>query len=325
MYSENNLIRSKLKGFTLIELLAVIVILAIIALISVPIVLNLINDAKNESDKRSIDLYGKAIELAIARKSLIEKVPTGNYKTNGNTLTLEDNEFSFEVEYEGSKVECNLIQLNDDMSIALDDCKVNDKKIDYSYGQIYTKLEYLESTGTQYIDTNFLVNIDNYSKVRFVVDTEIIYTKRWCLDGSSNAQLNAIYMGVGYNKIYYGIGNDTSTGVEYNQNRYVFDLDVKNNKYIVTNKTTGEYAVNLDTLNINPSRFNETGLYLWLFGYSGENSKHNAKIYNSKIYKDNILVRDFIPVLDKDGVPCMYDKVEGKFYYNNGTGDFKYE
>ena len=34
------------KGFTLIELLAVIVILAIIALIAVPIVLNIIEEAK---------------------------------------------------------------------------------------------------------------------------------------------------------------------------------------------------------------------------------------------------------------------------------------
>ena len=41
------------KGFTLIELLAVIVILAIIALIATPIVLNIINDAKEESELRS--------------------------------------------------------------------------------------------------------------------------------------------------------------------------------------------------------------------------------------------------------------------------------
>ncbi len=36
----------RIKGFTLIELLAVIVILAIILLIAMPIVLNVINDAK---------------------------------------------------------------------------------------------------------------------------------------------------------------------------------------------------------------------------------------------------------------------------------------
>ena len=55
------------KGFTLIELLAVIVILAIIALIATPIILNIISDTKEESNKRSVELYGKAVEQAIAK------------------------------------------------------------------------------------------------------------------------------------------------------------------------------------------------------------------------------------------------------------------
>ena len=58
------------KGFTLIELLAVIVILAIIALIATPIILGIINNAKKESDKRSVELYVKAAELAVARENL---------------------------------------------------------------------------------------------------------------------------------------------------------------------------------------------------------------------------------------------------------------
>ena len=48
-------------------MLAVIVILAIIALIAVPIILNIIEDAKNESNKRSVELYGSAIKNAIAK------------------------------------------------------------------------------------------------------------------------------------------------------------------------------------------------------------------------------------------------------------------
>ena len=54
------------KGFTLIELLAVIVILAIIALIATPIVLSIINDTKTSSQEQSVNMYIKAVELAIA-------------------------------------------------------------------------------------------------------------------------------------------------------------------------------------------------------------------------------------------------------------------
>jgi len=60
----------KNKGFTLIELLAVIVILAIIALIATPIILGIINNAKEESNERSAELYKSAVELAVARQNL---------------------------------------------------------------------------------------------------------------------------------------------------------------------------------------------------------------------------------------------------------------
>ena len=44
-----------------------------------------------------------------------------------------------------------------------------------------------------------------------------------------------------------------------------------------------------------------------------------------KIYDNDKIVRDFIPVLDKNNKPALYDKVEGKFYYNQGNGeDFRY-
>ncbi len=58
------------KGFTLIELLAVIVILAIIALIATPIVLDIIEDSKNSSRKRSQELYVESLNQAVARKQL---------------------------------------------------------------------------------------------------------------------------------------------------------------------------------------------------------------------------------------------------------------
>ena len=61
------------KGFTLIELLAVIVILAIIALIAAPIILNIIGNAKDESNERSKELYLRAVNQAIAARNLTEE------------------------------------------------------------------------------------------------------------------------------------------------------------------------------------------------------------------------------------------------------------
>jgi len=71
------------RGFTLIELLAVIVILAIIALIATPIILGIIRDAKEESEKRSVELYANAIKNAIVTHQMKnDKVLDGIYEIN---------------------------------------------------------------------------------------------------------------------------------------------------------------------------------------------------------------------------------------------------
>ena len=79
------------KGFTLIELLAVIVILAIIALIATPIVLNIINDVKEQAGLRSADFYLDALELSIAQATLEEKnIIDGVYNIKEGNLCLNN-------------------------------------------------------------------------------------------------------------------------------------------------------------------------------------------------------------------------------------------
>ena len=56
--------------------------------------------------------------------------------------------------------------------------------------------------------------------------------------------------------------------------------------------------------------------------YSGRTWYAGTAMGTSALYDNDVLVRDFIPVLDSNGTPCMLDKVEGKFYYNQGTGQF---
>ena len=40
------------------------------------------------------------------------------------------------------------------------------------------------------------------------------------------------------------------------------------------------------------------------------------------MWENDVLVRDMIPCLDNNGIPCMYDTVSGKTFYNQGTGEF---
>ena len=109
------------KGFTLIELLAVIVILAIIALIATPIILGIINDARKESQERSIELYASAAKNAIAKYQL----------NNTSSPTSFD---QLDIEYDGDVV-CTTKELYSDGSIYLAGCTVNGDAVDYTYGE----------------------------------------------------------------------------------------------------------------------------------------------------------------------------------------------
>ena len=109
------------KGFTLIELIAVLVIMAIIALIVTPLVMNIIRSARVAADKRSIDAYGRSIELAIAGYLL----DNGKFPTDVSQLTIE---------YSGNQVACETTQLNSDSSVYLSGCRVAGRSVDYAYG-----------------------------------------------------------------------------------------------------------------------------------------------------------------------------------------------
>ena len=117
------------NGFTLIELLAVIVILAIIALIATPIILGIINDARQESQERSVELYASAVRNGIAAYQL-----TGlNAPKSFSDLTIE---------YDGD-VKCTTEELYEDGSFYLEGCKVNGSEKEYSYGTKQEKKVYL--------------------------------------------------------------------------------------------------------------------------------------------------------------------------------------
>ena len=86
------------KGFTLIELLAVIVILAILALITVPIILKLVNNARKDSSVRSAENYLDGVKKAVMNDTINSETEIdecdvksdGNLKCNGDVQLTVD-------------------------------------------------------------------------------------------------------------------------------------------------------------------------------------------------------------------------------------------
>ena len=119
--------KNKRNAFTLIELVAVLVIMAIIALIVTPLVMSIIRKARISADKRSVDAYGRSIELAIAGYLM----DTGSFPTSIEQLTIE---------YSGEEVVCSTTNLNADSSIYLAGCTVGGRSVEgYTYGKESTE------------------------------------------------------------------------------------------------------------------------------------------------------------------------------------------
>ena len=107
------------KGFTLVELLAVIVILALIALITAPVVLSVIENSQDKTYRRSVDLYGQAFEKAIAEYYLVHE------KDAKSSPSFED--VKDYIKYEGNDVYCDIKKINNDKSIYISKCKINNE------------------------------------------------------------------------------------------------------------------------------------------------------------------------------------------------------
>lgn len=178
-------------------------------------------------------------------------------------------------------------------------------------------LSYIESTGTQYIDTGFKPN----NNTRLVIDVDLQNTALGAFLGARHAfQSNAFSMFASNAKFQNDFGavyadvTMTTTGrhtIDKNKNVLSVDGVVKStltNSTLTNSTFVCSYPIYL--LSINNG------------GAAMTSYPTTAKIYSCRIYDNGALVRDFVPAVNDDGEIGLYDKVEVKFYGNAGTGAF---
>ena len=188
-------------------------------------------------------------------------------------------------------------------------------KRDLPYG--YTEVEYLQSTGTQYIDTG-LASTTGFRGVATLEvtanETAILFGTQ-LTPGATTSNKNMLFTNGGKFKLgcttLEYVGSSFSINTKYN-----VDFSTESSCYLKVDGTTSISETNTDDRSVgNINIF--CGTKSGEIGYFAK-----MKLYCFKMYISNTLVRDFIPVLDNNNVPCMYDKVTGTTFYNAGTGDF---
>ena len=183
------------------------------------------------------------------------------------------------------------------------------------------ELEYIGSTGTEWINTGICPN-DNTIKLEVKVAYNTTTTGQ--LMGSGTSGQERFNFGIESNKFRFGFG-----GGWFNANSEILTPDTEPHVWILdantkTGSIDGIAATTTNSYNPSGSR----AVVLFARGSSTNSAESGnrtkGKIYYTKIWDKGVLVRDLIPVLDLDDKPCMYDKVSGEFFYNKGTGEFLY-
>ena len=193
----------------------------------------------------------------------------------------------------------------------------------------YTKLDYLESTGTQYINTGFSATYLTKIDIDFQYTSNTTNGKTRVFGSRRTWKSRGFYGGTDNDamgeKYWYLIGTLAS-----DSSFRPASINSDTNKHnLVLNKDGGYIDNVLVWTPVNtPTSFTAYSSIALFGAFEGTTPVIQTgicRIYECKIYDNDVLVRDLIPVLDETNVPCMYDKLNDEFYYNAGSGTFLYQ
>ena len=187
----------------------------------------------------------------------------------------------------------------------------------------YTQSEYLEFTGTQYIDTGIVGNLDTSYEIVF--DTDVVLSDHMVLFGSresASSRSISTMVHTASRSILTDFGDYTNTRQAYTAFKPTTLYKVYNSK---NNRSVYDYETNLTTsvaTSYTSSFTTPTNLFIGYksSGYTAEDmSNFSGRVFGCKIWQAGVLVRDLIPVVDNDGVAGMYDKVSRATFTSSGT------
>lgn len=180
---------------------------------------------------------------------------------------------------------------------------------------IGTPIEYIQSSGTQYIDSNFIPK----ATTRTIMKAEPMAWSAWSAffgtrnttsPTASQAYIAAVPAATLYRSDYFGSSLTAETptimqitNIDKNKNICSFNNIMITNTSSTVNATTNMFLLAL----------NDVGTAKYFL---------SAKLYSCQIYDGSTLVRDFIPIKTTTNTYGLWDNVNKVLYKNAGTGAF---
>lgn len=182
----------------------------------------------------------------------------------------------------------------------------------------YKELEYIESSGTQYIDTLIKINGGLRVKTNLILPSSSVDGHIFGGRNGSGKDAFGVYVHLTTIRNDYNASISGTTASPVNSTFYI-DKN-KGNLYINDIITHTQYTNTIE----NAEFSGNYNLFIFCRNHNGEPQAFTTYIlYNFKIYNNDVLVRNFIPVKRKsDNEVGLYDKVSKTFFTNQGTGTF---
>ena len=184
----------------------------------------------------------------------------------------------------------------------------------------YTEIKYIQSSGTQYINTGVVP----ITTTRVVVDFSLTSAaggqwNGWGSTGSKESFFFGADAGGTFMASVSGNWTKSNAGVAIDTARHTFDLSsaaLKFDGQTFVNESASPFS--------NAASGNTLYLFAMHWGWSpGIGGYVSMRLYSCQIYDGETLVRDFVPVVkDSDGKAGLYDTVTDSFFGNSGTDDF---
>ena len=187
----------------------------------------------------------------------------------------------------------------------------------------YTAVNYLQSSGTQWIEMGIAPNQNTKAVLKIKIN---VFTDEGATligsrtDANPNSQFITYLDGYHGTKFLFRMDGQPQaiswTGLTTDK-IYIVTLSGTEMKAELEDGTTvfsKTFSVNDFTSTVTMALFRAKGVRAGTY--------FQGKIYSCKHYSGDELIQDFVPCLDADGVPCMFDFVSRKSFYNKGTGSF---
>lgn len=184
----------------------------------------------------------------------------------------------------------------------------------------YTQLEYIESTGTQYIKTATNFSTSNEFHIEYLIKTHAD-AGLFCAGKNSTRQMLYLTkfdrydycMGSGYKNLYVNstyVATDVWHIVTMAYNNIIIDgtaMSLTGSANIISNLPMKLFATDFSDLQTSPSNF------------------FIGRIRNFSVKSNDTYLMHLVPTLrTADSKPGLYDIINNTFYTNAGTGEFLY-